>query len=112
MVTRRWLLGALSTLQMNCTSVIPYYWGEYEDLLFRMYDSPGEAAPDEQIEEITADIQRARGAGLLVPPGIYAHRASMYLKVGNDAAAAADLEREKALFSEAAVMVNRMLERM
>lgn len=88
-----------------------YYWGEYESLLHDMYENPGEAAPDVQIEKLITDIQQARDSGKNTPPGIYAHLGFVYASQGDLNKAKSAFSKEKKLYPESAVFINGLMKR-
>jgi hypothetical protein len=107
----------VSVLALACAACVPaqqtlYYWGSYEDLVYKMYVKPGEAPPDLQIQKLTEDIQRAKDNGQAVPPGVYGHLAYMYSAVGNLPQATTAFLQEKALYPESAVMIDGFLSRL
>lgn len=99
------LLGACET-----TSSL-YYWGDYEQLVYEMYNKPGKAPPELQVDKLSADIERAQSSGRKVAPGIHAHLGMMYASIGNMAAAEAAFANEKALYPESEVFLDGMLQR-
>lgn len=104
------LLGML--LLNGCASTDQlYHWGSYEGLLYKMYNEPGEATPEVQIERLTVDIQQAEAYGKRVPPGVYAHLGVMYTASGNLAKAEEAFNEEKMLFPEAALLIDGMMQR-
>jgi len=103
------LVGSAS----GCTNSKPlYYWGDYEDLLYSRFVNPGEADPTTQVIKLSQDIQIAQDNGQRVPPGIHAQLGYMLYLQGNGDAALQALKTEKALYPEASVFVNRMIERL
>ncbi len=88
-----------------------YYWGSYESLIYEMYHKPGKAPPEVQIQKLQRDIQYAQSKGYKIAPGIYAHLGFMYAALGNKTAAEESFQREKALYPEAAVLLDGMMER-
>lgn len=99
-------------LSIGCTSNLNlYYWGEYEELVYKMYNKPGSATPEAQIDKLTRDIQKADSRGIPVPPGIFAHLGFMYAAVGNESDAMASFNEEKERFPESHVFVNGMMSR-
>jgi hypothetical protein len=88
-----------------------YYWGDYEQLLYDMYNKPGSAEPEMQIDQLSADIQKAQDSGERIAPGVHAHLGLMYASIGNMAAAEAAFNNEKLLFPESAVLLDGMLQR-
>jgi len=88
-----------------------YYWGEYEKLIYEMYNQPGTADAVTQIQKITSDIQKAESQGLKVPPGVYAHLGFMYALQGNTAQSMDSFNEEKNLFPESSVLIDGMMSR-
>jgi hypothetical protein len=88
-----------------------YYWGDYEQLLYDMYNQPGRAMPEMQIDKLSADVERAQHSGRKIAPGIHAHLGLMFASIGNMAAAEAAFNNEKALYPESAILLDGMLQR-
>lgn len=102
----------ISVAIVGCESTTSlYYWGSYETLIYDMYHKPGNAQPEVQIQKLQRDIQYAHDKGYKVAPGIYAHLGFMYASLGNKTAAEESFNREKALYPEAAVLLDGMMER-
>ena len=99
-------------LSIGCASNSSlYYWGEYEELVYEMYNTPGSATPAVQINKLTRDIQKADSRGIPIPPGVFAHLGFMYAAVGNQDDAIASFNEEKERFPESHVLVNGMMSR-
>ncbi|MCP4353079.1 MAG: DUF4810 domain-containing protein [Desulfobacterales bacterium] len=92
----------------GCVAKTMYYWGEYEDIVYDMYMTPGKADPLTQIEKLTKDIQRAEKEKKPVPPGIYMHLGMIYAMEGNFALAKNAFEEEKRRYPESTVLINRL----
>ncbi len=88
-----------------------YYWGEYENLIYQSYRTPGEATPDIQVIKLEEDIEKAKAKGKKIPPGIYSHLGMMYAATGNHSLALEALEMEKTLFPESSVLIDGMISR-
>lgn len=88
-----------------------YYWGDYENLVYDMYNKPGKAPPELQIDKLTQDIEQAESSGRKIAPGIHAHLGMMYAAAGNMAAAEAAFNNEKRLYPESATLLDGMLQR-
>lgn len=96
----------------GCTMPKPhYYWGQYENLIYKTYHKADEATPDIQIAQLEEDIQKAKAQGMPVPPGVYAHLGFMYASNGNVSLALEAFETEKALFPESSVLIDGMIKR-
>ena len=104
------LLSVLSlVLVAGCASPSIYYWGDYEDLLYTSYVKPSEATPERQIKSLEADLQKAKGKGLAVPPGLHAHLGFLYYQTGNFGKAGEHFEIEKLRFPESSTLMDRFL---
>lgn len=88
-----------------------YYWGEYENLVYKTYHAPGDVPPMAQIEILQTDIEKAEVVGKPVPPGVYAHLGLMYAASGNSELALAALTKEKELFPESAIFIDGLIQR-
>jgi hypothetical protein len=86
-----------------------YYWGEYQSLLYKMHEAPGEAAPVRQVELLSKDVQVAAGKGKPVPPGVLVHRGYMNLLLGRPDLAMVDFQAEKTRYPESAVFIDRLI---
>ena len=97
---------------VGCTTTPTiYYWGSYENLLYKSYAEPGEAEPNLQIQALTTDIQRAQDEGKPVPPGVHAHLGMLYAAVDNVEQAHAAFVQEKTLYPESATFVDGIIAR-
>lgn len=110
-----WLKAALimTCIWLSACETTPnlYYWGSYEQLLYDMYNKPGSATAELQIDALSTDIEKAENSGQKVAPGIHAHLGLMYAAVGNMAAAEAAFNNEKRLYPESATLLDGMLQR-
>lgn len=88
-----------------------YYWGHYENLIYKMYNKPGDATPEVQVGLLKEDIQRSEANGKRVAPGLYAHLGFMYASQGNVQLAMEALNEEKNLYPESAVLIDGMISR-
>lgn len=106
------LLALLVLTASGCaTRSDHYYWGHYEPLIYAMYLRPGTADAPTQIDKLTADIEQANSLGKPVPPGVYAHLGFMYAIAGKMGNAEEAFNREKALYPEATVLIDGMMQR-
>lgn len=105
------LTCALVLISGCVTTTNQYYWGHYEDLIYDMYNKPGKATPEVQIEKLNRDLAMAENRGMMVAPGVYAHLGFMYAAVGDLEKAEDAFHEEKMLFPESAVLVDGMMAR-
>lgn len=105
------ILAFISFLFTACatTNTDQYYWGSYEDLIYKMYAKPGEATPEIQIEQLNTDIQKAEEAGKPVAPGIYAHLGFMYQLANYPLKSEQSFERELSLYPDSQVLIDRIM---
>ncbi len=89
-----------------------YYWGSYESQIYKMYNEPGEAPPERQVELLEADLERARSKDQPLPPGFQAHLGMLYFQLGKLGQARQSFEAEKAAFPESTVLMNRFIKRL
>jgi len=103
----------LVVLLSACANTKPnqYYWGNYENLIYKMYNKPGDADPGKQIQLLTEDLQKAQAKGKPVPPGFHAHLGLMYAMLGNAAQSQVAFEQEKTLFPEAEPLVSSLMDK-
>lgn len=101
-------------LVTGCAATKPpiYRWGDYEQLVYEMYATPGKADPGVQVAKLSADIERTHAEGKRVPPGVHAHLGYMYYIQGNEGAAINEFYTEKQLFPESGILIDRMLNRL
>jgi len=89
-----------------------YYWGGYEQQVYDMYIVPDKATPEQQVESMEADVERARSKGKPLPPGFQAHLGYLYYQLGKLDLARSSFESEKAAFPESAVLMDRFIKRL
>lgn len=107
------ILGIGMIVLSGCSTHQPtFYWGNYEQLVYKMYLEPGSADASMQIVELETVIQKSAANGLRIAPGIHAHLGYMYALEGNMAQAKAEFQTEKALFPESAVLIDGMFNRL
>lgn len=113
-MVRRLLGATLALLLVACAqpSKAPLYL--WEDFPRQQYDTllrPG-MSPDQQIGAIQAHIEKARGLGASLPPGLRAHLGLLYLGMGNADEARQLWLAEKQVFPESTVYMDQLLRRL
>ena len=111
-VIRAVALTAVAALLTACgTPQKPLYqWGGYQSSMYQYFKTNGEM-PGDQITQLGSQLIKNKAANEATPPGLHGHRALLYAKVGNDDAARAHLEAERALFPESAAYVDFLLKK-
>lgn len=102
---------ALATSLVACAAAPQkplYQWSGYQPQLYE-YFKDGGANAGVQISALEAQLEKNKAAGEVSPPGLHAHLALLYSKVGNDQAARTHLDAERKLFPEAAAYVDFLL---
>lgn len=85
-----------------------YQWEGYQPALYEHLKDSG-ADPGAQIVKLEAQLQKNAAAGAANPPGLHAHLALLYSKMGNDDAARQHLRAEQAQFPESSGYVDFLL---
>jgi hypothetical protein len=96
----------------GCGAPTLYVWGNYQELLYQTYLAPGSVDPQDEIGQISEQIERTEQGGKLVPPGLRAHLAALLYQTGDREGSASMFLAEKEAFPESAVFVDGMIERM
>ena len=109
-VCRMFLVLVLTAYFSGCASQRPLYsWGSYEEQVFAYLTGESRGA---QVAALERDKARIIARGGAFPPGFNAHLGMLYAEIGDITRATAFFEAEKALFPEAAVYMNFILERL
>lgn len=98
------LLGGCATRQEPL-----YYWGGYQSQVYGHLT--GDKGPEEQIQILEADAEKARAKGKPLPPGYQAHLAMLYGQTGRTEQLRSNLEAEKARFPESATFMDFLLQK-
>lgn len=96
----------------GCGPQTRYYWGNYEELVYTNYSSPGSVPLGKQIQILQGDAQKAQKAGKPLPPGFHAQLGYLFAQQGNADLAKEQFETEKQLFPESTVMMDRLIANM
>ncbi|KQV50289.1 hypothetical protein ASC95_12945 [Pelomonas sp. Root1217] len=85
-----------------------YQWAGYQNSVYQYLKSNG-GEPGAQIAALEAQLDKNKAAGEVTPPGMRAHLALLYSKVGDEVAAQRHLEAERAQFPESSAYVDFLL---
>lgn len=85
-----------------------YQWDGYQPAVYQYLKSNGNE-PGTQIAALEAQIEKNKAGGVATPPGMRAHLALLYSKMGDDASAQRYLEAERAAFPESTAYVDFLL---
>lgn len=105
-------LGGLVLLLAGCQTARPlYYWGNYENINYLSYAKPDKATLEVQREKLEEDLQKAAGNSLMANPGLHAQLGYVCFQLGRVDEAIKEFTTEKTLFPEAAIFMDRMIEK-
>lgn len=88
-----------------------YQWDGFQRQLYEYFKGDS-SSPEEQLQVLQAQAQKALGAGAALPPGFRGHLAMIYLRLGRFDEAKLQLESEKASFPESTAYMDFLLKRM
>ena len=83
-----------------------YVWGRYEEGLYSYYADPSKS--DDLIKAL-AEATTAGDAGGKTAPGLHAEYGYMLLSAGRSADAVAEFERERSIWPESRVLMDKMI---
>lgn len=86
-----------------------YHWGTYETIAYLSYSKPDKATLELQLEKLQKDV--ANSTKVAAHPGLHAQLGYVYFQLGRVDEAVKHFETEKTLFPEAAVFMDRMIEK-
>lgn len=113
---RRVSMLALAAASMTLTACVKpprpmYHWEGFQAQIYQHLKQDG-GSPDEQLQAMLAQAEKARGTHTALPPGFRAHMGMLYLRLGRGAEARSALEAEKLSFPESAPYMDFLLKRM
>lgn len=86
----------------------PYYgWGNYNEVLYAHYRAPQDR--EAFVAGLAATIRSVEEQGLRMPPGLYAEYGYALFEEGRGAEAVAYFEKEKALWPESRLFMDKMI---
>ncbi|MDR0806377.1 MAG: DUF4810 domain-containing protein [Enterobacteriaceae bacterium] len=85
-----------------------YYWGDYQNTVYRYYQSD-KVAPEQQIASLQEVVEKSKATNLPVPPGLHAHLGMLYSNTGHSELAITEFGLEKSLFPESAVFMDSLI---
>lgn len=86
-----------------------YGWGSYEEMIYTSMARPGELGPEAQLRRLADEAAEIEAAGSRVPPGWYAHMASLNNQIGQFDRARELLALEKFAYPESARFVDTLI---
>jgi hypothetical protein len=102
------IVFVLAALLTGCASSGKYYWGSYEDSMYKSYKDPTKAA--ELTAELNDIITSSEKSNKPVAPGIYAEYGFLLHQQGKSKEAIPYFEKEKAHWPESTSLMNSMIE--
>ena len=92
---------------LGCAPSTKYHWGNYENSLYRYYKNPSQV--EEMAEALAKIIEKGEQDGK-VPPGLYAEYGYFLFITGNTKEAVTYFEKEKNIWPESSVLMDKMIE--
>lgn len=86
-----------------------YSWDKYENVYYNFVKDPSEKNKEKLIECYDKIINKQNGTRKVVPPGLYAERAYVYIQQGKKAEAIELLNKEIAVYPESKPFIDRLL---
>ena len=86
-----------------------YYWGSYQGQVYEYLKK--EKSPEDQIQALEADKEKAAAKGKPLPPGFMAHLGILYGQTGRLDRLEESLNAEKLAFPEGASYVDFLLKK-
>jgi len=110
----RFVAGGCLVALAGCAAPGPaplYLWGNFprQQYVALQHDA---ASPDEQIRDMQAVAEKARGSHAALPPGFRAHLGMLHLGAGSPQKAQELWEAEKAAFPESAPYMDQLLKKL
>lgn len=101
------LLIAMGLLTACSAPKDSYYWDNYQTTVYQY--SQLQTNPQEQLELLKKNLEKASAKNLKVPPGVHAHMGMLYSNMGQMDNAFAQFKIEKELFPESAVFMDYLM---
>lgn len=110
----RALLGVALVAALTGCATAPqplYHWGDYQRQIYQSLNAD-DTSPQEQLQQLLQQAEKARAANAALPPGFRAHVGLLMLRLGRDADAAAQFQAEKQAFPESTAYMDFLLRRL
>jgi hypothetical protein len=88
-----------------------YLWENFPRQQYQVLQGNG-SSPQDQIRDLQAHVERARGGDQALPPGLRAHLGMLLLAAGDPDQARQLWQAEKIAFPEATLYIDQLLKRM
>jgi hypothetical protein len=107
-----YIIACLFVLILSgCATKPLYYWGNYEQVIYKHYAESSKSSPTQEIESLRKDEKEAHEKALPLPPGYHAYLGYLYYEVGNRELARNEFMMEKKNFPESSVLITRFLKK-
>ncbi|WP_295850093.1 DUF4810 domain-containing protein [uncultured Xylophilus sp.] len=101
-----WTAAAVMLLS-GCAQKSLYSWGGYDDMLYRQYKDPAQAA--EMRTKLEAHVAQLEQNKQKAPPGVYAEIGTLYLQSNNKAKSLTYYEKERDAWPESRALMTAMI---
>ncbi|MUH72700.1 DUF4810 domain-containing protein [Psychrosphaera haliotis] len=108
---KKLLIAGMALVLAGCVAKpTMYYWGDYSDTLYLYKSEPSGQTLAKHYASIQDVFNKSQEYGLRVPPGVNAEYATLLLKEGKKADALIYFQKEKSIYPESAVLMDRMIQ--
>lgn len=101
------MVPAAALLAAGCGPKQMYTWRGYDDALYAHYKNPQDHA--KHIERMQTIVAETEGAGVKMPPGVYAEYGYALLEEGRFDESTTYFRKEKETWPESAVIMEKMI---
>lgn len=88
-----------------------YYWGDYTQTYYDYAKTPSEETLAAHEASLVTIIAKSEELGIRIPPGVYAEYGFIQLKKGQTEQAVSLFTKEKTLYPESTVFMDRLIQR-
>lgn len=93
------MIGGMALLSGCASEPAPlYYWPGYQEQVYAHFQN--ESSPEQQIDILEQNLQKAQSKGMIPAPGYYAQLGMLYSMIGRMDEAVPAFEHEQVLFPE------------
>lgn len=88
-----------------------YYWGDYSQTYYNYMKEPCDETYNAHMQSLEKVVQESEKRKKAVPPGVFSEYGYYMLKAGNTSQAAEMFRREKLLYPESTVFMDRLIDK-
>ena len=104
-------LVVLLMLLAGCAPPPLFYWGQYQNSLYKRYTDASEQGQAEAFKMLEATIKEAEARNVRVPPGVYADYGYLLFKQGKTTEAVEFFRKEAVAYKESKFLMESLISR-